>query len=50
MAPGARAGKPMTDEGMAAAIGEVGWSSESEARQVFRELCERGNRLARSLR
>lgn len=50
MTPGERAGRPMTAEGIAAAAAEADWSPENEARRLFRELCERGNRLARSLR
>lgn len=50
MAPGERAGEPMTLEGMATAMAEAGWMAENEARRLFNELCERGDRLARSLR
>lgn len=50
MMPGAREGKPISAAGMANAIAEEGWMSEDEARRLFVELCERGDRLARSLR
>ena len=50
MAPGERAGERMTPEGIAAAAAEADWLPENEARQLFAELCERGDRLARSLR
>jgi hypothetical protein len=50
MIPGARDGAPMTAEGMAIAAAEADWLPEDEARQLFKELCERGNHLARSLR
>lgn len=50
MKPGERDGKPLTPEGLAAAVAEEGWLSEDEARRQFRELCDRGDQLARSLR
>ena len=50
MKPGEREDEPLTPEGLAAAIAEEGWLSENEARRQFRELCDRGDRLARSLR
>ena len=50
MTPGERAGEPMTAEGLAAAAVEADWLPENEARQLFNELCDRGDRLARSLR
>jgi hypothetical protein len=50
MAPGERAGETMTPEGIAAAAAEADWMSENKARQLFDELCDRGERLARSLR
>jgi hypothetical protein len=50
MKPGAREGEPLTPAGLAAAMAQEGWLSEEEARQQFRELCDRGDRLARSLR
>jgi hypothetical protein len=48
--PGAREGEPLTPAGLAAAMAQEDWLSEEEARQQFRELCDRGDRLARSLR
>jgi hypothetical protein len=50
MKPGEREGVPLTPEGLAAAMAEEGWLPEEEARRQFRELCDRGDRLARSLR
>lgn len=50
MKPGARQGEPLTPEGLAAAMAEEGWLSEDEAWRQFRELCDRSDRLARSLR
>jgi hypothetical protein len=47
---GEREGEPMTAEGMAKAITEEGWLPEAEARQLFKELGTRGDRLARVLR
>jgi hypothetical protein len=50
MEPGERAGEPMTAEGIAAVAAEANWLAETEARQLFNELCEQGDRLARALR
>jgi fructose-1,6-bisphosphatase/inositol monophosphatase family enzyme len=50
MKPGERQSEPLTAEGLAAAMAEEGWLSEEEARRQYRELCDRGDRLARSLR
>jgi hypothetical protein len=50
MMPGGRTGEPMTAEGMAHVMAEEGWLSEPEARQLFKELSTRGDRLARVLR
>jgi hypothetical protein len=50
MVAGERAGQPITAEGLATAMAEEGWVSEEEARRQFDELCDRGDRLARSLR
>jgi hypothetical protein len=50
MMPGDREGEPMTAEGMTIAMAEEGWLVENEARQLFKELCDRGDRLAQSLR
>jgi hypothetical protein len=49
MKPGARQGKPLTPDGLAAAMVEQGWLPEDEARRQFGELCDRSDRLARSL-
>jgi hypothetical protein len=45
-----REGEPMTAEGMAKVLAEEGLLSEPEARRLFKELSERGDRLARVLR
>ena len=50
MKPGERGGEPLTPEGLAAAMAAGGWLSENEGRRQFPELCDRGDRLARSLR
>jgi hypothetical protein len=50
MMPGYRDGKPTTPEGITAAAAEANWLPEDEARRHFDELCNRGDRLARSLR
>jgi hypothetical protein len=50
MMPGEREGEPMTEEGMAKVMAEESWLSEPEARQLFKELSNRGDRLARMLR
>jgi len=50
MMPGGREGEPMTAEGMAKVLAEEGSLSEPEARQLFEELSNRGDRLARVLR
>jgi hypothetical protein len=50
MKPGERDGKPLTPEGLAAVVAEEGWLSEDEARRQLRELCDRGDQLARLLR
>jgi hypothetical protein len=50
MAPGEREGAPMTPEGMATLATEEGWQPENEARRLFEELSDRGDRLAQSLR
>lgn len=50
LAPGERTGAPMTTQGMARVTANLDWLPENEARQLFKELCERGDRLARSLR
>jgi hypothetical protein len=50
MVPGERAGEPITAEGIATAAAEANWLPEDAARRHFAELCDRGDRLARSLR
>ena len=46
MKPGDREAKSMSAEGMASVIAEEGSLAEDEARHLFAELCERGDRLA----
>ena len=50
MMPGERESEPITAEGIAKVIAEEGWLPEPEARQLFKELSTRGDRLARVLR
>ena len=50
MMPGEREGEPMTAEGILTVMAEEGWLPEPEARRLFKELSERGDRLARVLR
>jgi hypothetical protein len=50
MMPGEREGEPITAEAIAEVIAEEGWLPEPEARQLFKELSTRGDRLARVLR
>jgi len=50
MAPGEREGVPMTAEAVAALLAEQGCLPENEARRLFGELSDRGERLAQSLR
>jgi hypothetical protein len=50
MMPGEREGVAMTAEGIAALMAEEGSLAEDEARRLFAELCDRGDRLAQSLR
>lgn len=49
MMPGGREGEPFTAEGMASVIAQEGWLPEDEARRLFAELCERGDRLAQRI-
>ena len=49
MMPGGREGEPLTAEGMASAIAQEGSLPEEEARRLFGELCERGDRLAQRI-
>jgi hypothetical protein len=50
ISPGKREGVPMTGEAMARLVFDQGCLPESEARRLFDELCERGERFAQSLR
>ena len=50
MMPGGREGEPITAGGVANVMAEEGWLAEPEARQLFKELSTRGDRLARVLR
>jgi hypothetical protein len=50
MAPGEREGVPMTGEAMAILLADQGCLPETEARRLFDELSERGERLGQSLR
>lgn len=49
MAAGGREGEPVTPEGMASVIAQEGSLPEDEARRLFADLCERGDRLARRI-
>ena len=49
MMPGGREGEPFTAEGMASVIAQEGALPEEEARRLFAELCERGDRLAQRI-
>ena len=49
MKPGRRESAPMTPEGMASVVAEEGSLAEDEARRLFAELCERGDRLAQRI-
>jgi hypothetical protein len=49
MLPGRREGEPITPEGMAAVVAAEGSLREDEARRLFAELCERGDRLAQRI-
>ena len=49
MMPGGREGEPFTPEGMASVIAQKGSLPEEEARHLFAELCERGDRLAQRI-
>lgn len=50
MRSGGREGVPMTPEAMAALLAREGTMPEDEARRLFAELSDRGDRLAQSLR
>ncbi|HYY36652.1 MAG TPA: hypothetical protein VE801_02850 [Xanthobacteraceae bacterium] len=49
MMPGGRQGEPVSTAGMVAVMAEEGSLPEAEARRLFDELCERGDRLARRI-
>ena len=49
MKPGKREGVPISAEGMALIMAEESSLPESEARQQFEELSQRGDRLAQRL-
>jgi hypothetical protein len=49
MIPGERKGEPMTPEGLDAVLAHEGSLAEDEARHLFDELCERGDRLAQRI-
>jgi hypothetical protein len=49
MIPGGREGEPFTAKGMASVIAQEGLLPEEEARRLFAELCERGDRLAQRI-
>jgi hypothetical protein len=49
MMPGGRDGEPISPEGMAWVIAQEGWLPEDEARRLFADLCERGDRLAQRI-
>jgi hypothetical protein len=49
MKPGEREGIPMTPEGMRSLVAEEGALGEADARRLFNELCDRGERLAQHL-
>jgi hypothetical protein len=50
MTPDEREGVVMSAEGVSALLAEGGCLPESEARRLFNELGDRGDRLARTLR
>jgi hypothetical protein len=47
--PGGRDGEPISPEGMASVIAREGSLPEDEARRLFADLCERGDRLAQRI-
>jgi hypothetical protein len=49
MVSGGRKGEPGTPEGMASVIAQQGSLSEDEARRLFADLCERGDRRAQRM-
>ena len=50
ISPSEREGVPMTGEAIAMLLADQGHLPEDEARRLFDELCERGERFAQSLR
>jgi hypothetical protein len=50
ISPGKREGVPMTGEAIAILLSDQGCLPENEARRLFDELCEWGERFAQSLR
>ena len=50
ISPSEREGVPMTREAIAMLLADQGHLPEDEARRLFEELCERGERFAQSLR
>jgi hypothetical protein len=46
---GSRDGYPKTASGLKAAVGRAGWCRETEARQLFDEITQRGADLAQRL-
>ena len=50
ISPSERDGVPMTGEAIAMLLADQGHLPEDEARRLFDELCERGERFAQSLR
>jgi hypothetical protein len=50
VSPGERHGKPLSAEGMASVMAEARWLVEPDARRLFKELGDRGDRLAQVLR
>jgi hypothetical protein len=49
MMPGGREGEPFTDDGMASVVAQEGSLPEEDARRLFAELCDRGDRLAQRI-
>lgn len=49
MVPGGREGESVTPEAMASVMAQEGSLPEDKARQLFAELCERGDRLAQRI-
>ncbi|MBV9815394.1 MAG: hypothetical protein JO229_06535 [Alphaproteobacteria bacterium] len=49
MVSGGRRGEPLSPEGMASVMAQQGSLPEDEARRLFADLCERGDRLAQRI-